>query len=432
MAGSKNSNPPWVNIQSAPTYFAYKMASAIKLRNPQIQVLTASGRSAEELSDLAHQIYEAVPAPQNWPNVVRAIAESLDTKKGLLFTPYLRPQDGGFLFPWMIEESHLQLWGSKYIEHDIWAKTIAEKNLWQEGDVLTDEQIIPRDVFARSVFYREFLSTMDIGRVCTGLVLGGAPGLPTTSLSVFKAFDAPAFSSADIAWCQLLIPHLSRALGLLHRLDGLRVQNQSLLAAFDRLDYGACLLDAAGRVLHMNPSTAIVLKRGDGLLLDEQGCLLGLGDRKNSAARRERLKDWLANQVPAADLIPSSATHFSNAFIQTRSDPSKRYALQCALLPNSFEGLGHSTARLVVFITDPDAVQLPSHERLTALYGFTPSQARVAQALSGGSSHKEIASVMNVSSSTIASHVREVYAKVNVNRQADLMRHILALGKASV
>jgi DNA-binding CsgD family transcriptional regulator len=408
------------------------MTTAIDITNLQIQILTDSGRSAEELSTLIHQIYEAVAEPQNWPRVVGAIAQSMSAQQGLLFTPYMRPQEGGFLFPWMIQESHLQLWGSKYIEHDIWAKSIVEKDLWHEGGVLTDEQIVPRDVFAQSVFYSEFLSTMNIGRVCAGIVLGGAPGLPATSLSVFRSFDAPAFSSTDIAWYQLLIPHLSRALGLLHRLDALHVQNQSLLAAFDRLEFGACLLDETGRVLHMNPSASTVLERGDGLSIDKQNYLSGMSLAKLSGKSPESLNDWIAKQIASATLMSRQTAHFSNAFLQMRTEPGKHYALQCSLLPTSFKNMTHRTARMIVFITDPDAVQLPTIERLVDLYKLTPSQARVARELSIGNSYKEIGQTLGISESTVATHVKEVYSKVKVNRQADLMRHIMALGKASV
>ncbi len=408
------------------------MTAAIQSRDSQTQILGNCGRSAEALSALVHQIYEAAAQPRNWPGVVGAIAESLNAHCGCLFTPFTRPQEGGFIFPWQMDESHLLLWGTKYIDHDIWARSASEKGLFQEGEVWVDEQMVPRDVLAQSVFYREFLTTMNIGRVCAGFLLGGAPGLPATSLSVFRSFDSPAFSPADVAWYRLLIPHLSRALGLLHRLDTLRVQNQSLLAAFDRMNFGACLLDEKGRVLYVNPSARTALARGDGLVLDAENTLAGMRGGKLAKPPSDRLKDWVTNQLSTPPLIGQPTAHFSSAFLQTRTTPGKLYALQSSLLPSSVENIGETAARMVVFITDPDAVQLPTIAQLVDLYALTPSQARVARALGFGSSYKEIARDLGVSSNTIATHVKEVYAKVKVNRQADLVRHIMVLGKASV
>jgi DNA-binding CsgD family transcriptional regulator len=397
-----------------------------------LQMLSASGRSAEELSGVVHQIYEAVAQPQNWYKVVGAIAESLDAHCGCLFTPYTRPQEGGFVFPWRMDESHLMLWGSKYIDHDIWSQSVAEKDLWREGNVLVDEQMVPRDVLAQSVFYREFLSTMNIGRVCAGMLLDGAPGLPTTCLSVYRPFDAPAFSAAEVAWYRLLIPHLSRALGLLHRLDALRVQNQSLLSALNRLKFGACLLDDNGQVLHMNDSARSVIERADGLVVDQKNCLVGHHRALLSSQAGLGLKQWIAEQLGSSKQYPVSTTHFSNAFIQPRKEPGKKYALQCCLLPASSLPMAENVARMVLFITDPDSVQLPQAGQLINLYGLTKSQARVALELAQGFSYNEVAGNLQVAESTVASHVREVYAKLKINRQSDLIRHIMALGQASV
>ena len=410
-----------------------KLLSEITNSAPsQIQTLAVCGRSAEELSALVHQIYEAVAHPENWPDVVGAIAGSLNAHCGCLFTPYTRPSEGGFVYPAGMDESHVLLWGTKYLDYDLWSKSAAEKNLWDEGSVLLDEQLVPRNVLAQSVFFREFLVTMNIGRVCAAVLLSSAPGIHATCLSVYRPFDAPAFTPAEVAWYRLLIPHLSRALGMQHLLDGLRLQNQSLLAAFDRLAFGACLLDESGRVLYMNPSASSALSRGDGLLLDQQNCLAGISSAKLLGKPLQSLQDWIANQLLSPRLTGQHTAHFSSAFLQTRTAPGKLYTLQCSFLPSSLKNIGETAARMVVFITDPDAVQLPTLARLQDSYGLTPSQARVALALGCGSSQKEIARQLSVSSNTVASHTKEVYVKVRVNRQADLMRHIMALGKAAV
>ncbi len=408
------------------------MSATSAIAQTNTEILASCGRSAEELSQLVHQIYEAVAEPERWPEVVGAIATSLRAHCGCLFTPYTRPGQGGFVFPWRMDESHLLLWGTKYIDHDVWSRSASERNLWQEGAVLLDEQLVSREVLARSVFFREFLTTMNIGRVCAGLLLSGALGLPSTCLSVYRSFDAPAFSPAEVAWYGLLIPHLSRALGLQHRLDALRVQNQSLLSAFDRMDFGVCVLNELGQIVYVNSCASRVFERNDGLLIDGENRLSGLRSAEEAIRSTETLAQWIKRQIASNSLIANPPAHFSDAFLQMRRELGKRYALQCSLLPSCFAGAGPAGARLVLFITDPDAVKLPPVERLVDLYGLTPSQARVARAFGSGSSYKEISSALNVSEATVATHIKEVYAKVKVNRQADLMRHIMALGKVSV
>lgn len=386
-----------------------------------------SRRSAQDFSRLAHLIYEAAAEPQKWGEVVGALADSLDAPKGLLFTPYVGPHEGGLLFPWQISEQHLQLWATRYIQHDIWARQALERGLIAEGAVLVDEDLVSREALSASTFYQEFLGTIGIGRVCSGIVFEGAPGLPATTLSMFREFDAPAFSPDDIAWMRMLVPHLSRSLGLMHRLNAVRLQAASLLSALDRLAFGVVLLNERAEALHFNQAAREVLGRGDGLVLNAMNQLEVQGSRARSASS---LQGWLAG-IAAQDA--ADPVHFSESFLLPRSDGVNSYALQCSVLPvsDAWQAEGEAV-RLVVFITDPAAVQLPDTDRLRKLYGFTETQARVARQLAGGSSYKQVASTLGMAEETVRAHIKEIYPKARVNRQSQLVRMIMALGQARV
>ena len=51
---------------------------------------------------------------------------------------------------------------------------------------------------------------------------------------------------------KLLVAHVSRAMGLMLRLETARVQNAALLASFDRLNFGVALLNEEMQVVHFN------------------------------------------------------------------------------------------------------------------------------------------------------------------------------------
>ncbi len=101
--------------------------------------LTTDPRDRAHFSDLVHQIYEAAIFPDRWPEIMAIIASSFGTDKGLLFTPFVAPQGGGYIFPTGISEETLQLWASVYIEHDVWGKVGMERGLWQPGAAYSDE-----------------------------------------------------------------------------------------------------------------------------------------------------------------------------------------------------------------------------------------------------------------------------------------------------
>ena len=187
-------------------------------------------RDAQHLSDIAHQIYDASIHPERWNQVVAAIAASFGCAKGLLLTPDLGPQHGGLAFPAGIDEADLQLWANHYIDKNVWAIGFQKRGLWREGrHPYTGDDIVPREEFLASPFYREFLSVQDIGFVCAGIIFAGSTDLPATSLAVFRGVNEPEFDQDDVLWMKLLgAGHVSRSLGLMIRLDTARVQNASL------------------------------------------------------------------------------------------------------------------------------------------------------------------------------------------------------------
>ncbi|WP_171016097.1 helix-turn-helix transcriptional regulator [Ramlibacter sp. 2FC] len=385
-----------------------------------------TARSAENFSRLMHLVYEAAVQPARWSEAVAAVAASMGANKGLLFTPYLGPQDGGLVFPWNISEADLQRWATRYIEHDIWAAALLERGPVPEGSVYVGEDLVPRAVLEQSVFFREFLCGMGIGHLCTGFVFAGTPGLPATALSIFRPFEAPPFSRDDQAWLRLLVPHLSRALGVMHRLDTARLQTASILSALSRLSFGVALLNERREVLHLNEAARAVITRGDGLTVNGQQQL----DAQGHTAGAPSLTQWLTT-VHALD--QHEPTHFSDGFSVSRGKPGQRYALQCSPLPSSAAWIAEGeSVRFVVFITDPAAVRLPGSTRLRQLYGFTEGQARVARTLAGGNSYKTTARLLNISEETVRSHVKEIYAKAHVNRLADLVRILLSQGQVAV
>jgi len=383
-------------------------------------------RNAQHLSDLAHRIYDASVHPERWTGVVTAIAASFGSCKGLLFTPFLAPQDGGLIFPVGIDEGALQLWASRYIDQDIWAQRVQARGLWRAGEVLRDQEIVPREEFLASPFYREFLSTIGIGRLCTGIIFAGTPGLPATAISIFRDAHEPAFDQADAQWMKLLVSHVSRGLGLMQRLDTARLQLTSLLASFDRLNFGVVLLNDSMQVLHLNQAGQKVMSRRDGIFISANRQL-----ESNPAAKRSQsLARWLTTvrDTPAVEQV-----HFLEGFRVVRIEGKRHYSIQCAAVSEASSWtVQNEGVRYVVFIIDPSELQLPSADRLVDLFGLTQAQAKVAREFSSGGSYKDVARRLRISVETVRSHIKEIYPKTRVKRQADMVRLILSLAQSAV
>lgn len=393
----------------------------------ELPTINETDRTAEELSSLLHLIYGAASDASLWPHVLDAVAKSLKGRSGVLFTPYLPPQEKGMYHAMNITPEQSMLWSTKYLELDLWTNRAFERGLVTQGAVITDADTATEEEFLSSRIYQELFSTMDVDRFCSGVIFdNSADGIPATAITTHRSFQAPPFSRQDRAWLKMLLPHMSRSLGLMYRVDSARLLKASLFHSLDALPLGVMLLNQHGQVVHTNRAANVLLARQDGLRCGPDGLLDGCA----STPGDPRLAGWLRtqSQPESADVL-----HFTDAFVVQRQNGNGVYAVQCCPVNGAdIWQLQGQMVGCVVLVSDPSALILPSLERLETLYGLTPAQARVARALAAGKGSKEVARELGISPSTVRSQTKDVYQKMRVHSQGDLMRAILTLGQASI
>ena len=386
----------------------------------------ATGGSLTAFSDIVHKIYAASADPARWPDAVEALARSLGGSRALLFTPLAGPQDGGLMFPWQMDDKYISLWATKYMAHDVWTQAAQRLGLTYSGAVFTDETLLPQEQLHKTVYFREFLSQHDVGRVCAAIIFEGSPGLPITAISIYRGVDAPPFGHAEREWLTLLIPHFSRALGLMHRLNFERHQSQSLKSALDRLSIGTLLLDDKLQVIFANTAANTVMARHDGLSQTAEG---GLAANIQTPEGMSTAANWLAQlkNMPLAQ-----RKKFDEVIKVKRLRTHATYQLQCCALASDDLLRTKEGASFVVFVTDPAQVLLPTPDQLQRQLGLTPAEAQVALSLTQGMTYRAAAHQRNVTEETLRSQVKNIYAKTRVNQKNSLTRLVLSLGSAAV
>ena len=78
-----------------------------------------------------------------------------------------------------------------------------------------------------------------------------------------------------------------------------------------------------------------------------------------------------------------------------------------------------SPARVVVFCDGPDSTPLDP-EQLAQAFGFTPREAALAQTLLDGQELSSAAQTLGVGRETARSQLKNLFAKTDTNRQAEL------------
>src|SRR5262249_30669164 len=77
-------------------------------------------------------------------------------------------------------------------------------------------------------------------------------------------------------------------------------------------------------------------------------------------------------------------------------------------------------AHILLMLIDPDADRPPAAAVLRQLWGLTPSEARLAVAMSGGRDLQVIADELGIAIGTARIQLKGVFAKTETNRQAQL------------
>jgi DNA-binding CsgD family transcriptional regulator/PAS domain-containing protein len=274
-----------------------------------------------------------------------------------------------------------------------------------------------QQLLERARIWEEFYVPLDLGDTL-GATLERQPEY--ANILVAGRFSAqPAFERAEIEAFGTILPHLARAWRVKRALGEWEALAGTLKFVLDRLERAVIVTGPEGQIRFANRAADGLLSRGDGIDATRGhiraaksyhgDALLALIDK---AART-----GVGDESVAVDAIsiPRSGETSSLAIV---AEP---------LAPAHSDRLGHEAASgAVLFISDSEASNRPSADRLRVVYGLTPAEARLTSLVVDGRDVASAARTLGVSSNTVKYHLKTVFEKVGVSRQAQLVRRVLA------
>jgi DNA-binding CsgD family transcriptional regulator len=90
------------------------------------------------------------------------------------------------------------------------------------------------------------------------------------------------------------------------------------------------------------------------------------------------------------------------------------------------EGIAQQRGGAMMTIYDPQVRQLPSAALIAEYFSLTKAEALLCEGLCSGLSLKDIAESRHKSEATLRSYLKQVFLKTGLNRQGQLVSHILA------
>jgi DNA-binding CsgD family transcriptional regulator len=116
---------------------------------------------------------------------------------------------------------------------------------------------------------------------------------------------------------------------------------------------------------------------------------------------------------------PAEASSISDGIRRSGTCPAPRPEIHRPPLQVGGQGRTHQAKPFDVrAIMD---LPTPSGAQLRALFGLTPSEARLAQLLACGDTVEEVAQALGVKLTTVRSQVAVIFSKTGVHRQAKLV-----------
>jgi DNA-binding CsgD family transcriptional regulator len=217
----------------------------------------------------------------------------------------------------------------------------------------------------------------------------------------------------------MLVPHLSRALGVMFRLRDAELKLAATRSALDRLASGVVLIGERRQVVFANRVARGLLAERDGLAL-----IPGKGSDEHLVVDR-RMADLPAALSSALDV---DVAHFSAGIRVPRSHGRAPLVLNVSALPeaNAFGG-GPDVARAIVFVTDTGEPPQLNKALLQRIYALTDAELRVVAEVCAGGTLKDVAERLRVSEPTVRTQLQSAFTKTDTRRQAELVKLALSL-----
>jgi DNA-binding CsgD family transcriptional regulator len=362
----------------------------------------------KDFSELVADVYDAALDPPSWRKVLKGICAFVrGGPAASLFWQDAVRRTGKTCYAWGGDPDYDRLYWDRYVGLNPF--TAAAGRFPVEG-IYSAADILPLPQFFETPFYKEWMTPQGWGDVLSATLDKSA-----TSRAVFMVARHARDGLVDDemkARMRLLVPHVRRSAMIGKLVNLSRVDAAAMADTLDGLQAGMFLVDASGRLMHANASGRAMLSQGN--VLHANGKLVAL-DAQGDNALREIL---LAAGNGDAALVERGVTvHL------TARDGEQFVTHVLPLTSGARRRAGQSYAAVAaVFVQKAGHDPSPALELLAQQFELTPAEVRVLDTIMDHGGVAEVARALKLSPATVRTHLRHVFEKTGVRRQADLVK----------
>jgi DNA-binding CsgD family transcriptional regulator len=363
------------------------------------------------LLPIIDRIYEAAAAPAALEGLAPELAGRFGTDRALVYT-VIKP--GAVNKDLLSATDYFDDWAhttytAYYRQRDELSRRAVGKAL---PLVTTSRELIAPDVFERTEVYNDYFRRIGAFHMLAGLfpVEGDLLGV----ISLQRPRTGAEFGDEEKHRLNLLMPHLQRAVRIRHRLQASEQDRTLTAEVLERLALGAIIVDTNSRLVFANSVARRLLQTGAGLSVS-QGRLVAKGVERG--ARLDQLIHDATGQA-----ISLSAGGLS---VIGRPNGRSLSLLVSPFRPPETAGVFGMPTALILFSDPGAATHIPDHV-LARVLGLAQAEARLLAALVAGQTMAEYAESAGVTINTAKTQLKQIFLKTGHNRQADVIRAVLA------
>jgi DNA-binding CsgD family transcriptional regulator len=367
--------------------------------------------TAAQLSELIGSIYDRAIDPGNWPETLGRIRVLIGAENAALSLIDLRRNAFVLNFLENVPEAwtkSIAQWGGQIL--DAWGGVDRFKALSLSEPFVWSRTISPipkgTNSYVDEMTGAGFADSMGLVLARDDAVVG--------ALGFGRKRKAGPFGKDDVATARLLLPHLQRAIAFSRLLELATLRASAFEAALDALAVPTIFVSDRLQLVHANRVAHAELEAGHVLRLTEGR--VGAADLRHHG----KLKAALAAACDRPDAAPAKLdVALGSGSRRLELLPLPQGSVRGTLAPGAaaaivLAGSGQRGVR------DEEAIAA----RLIEQNGLTKSEAGVAIEVARGDGRAAAAARLGISQNTVRTHLSAIFHKLDINRQAQLVRLI--------
>ena len=217
---------------------------------------------------------------------------------------------------------------------------------------------------------------------------------------------------------QRVLPHIGQFVRVRQALVRAGARNSTVTRLLDNPRIGVLHLDRRGRIMAVNDRARGILRDGD-----------GVSDRDGELRAQAPDDELRLQRLVAAALPTSGAVAVSGSMRLRRSSALPSFVVHVKPVGVPQPDYGARYVAALVVIAEQGRQRRVDPALVATTLELTPAESRVAVWLAEGKSVREMAEATGNTNGAIYWHLKQIYQKLGLSRQADLVRVVLSIAE---